>query len=123
MNQARIFGGAIGLAASTIILNIRFVDELQGVLTSEQLIGLRQSLNYIPLLTPAQQYAVALTFAKSFNDQLRYCTYVAAVCLVISLFTFSRHPTNLLKRKALGVELLAGRISLAEADKRLDHLV
>ena len=84
--------------------------------------GLRQSLNYIPLLTLAQQYAVAQTFAKSFNDQLRYCTYVAAVCLVISLFTFSRHPTNLIKRKALGVELLAGRISLAEADQMLDHL-
>ena len=123
MNQARIFGGAIGLTASTIILNGRFVNELQGVLTSAQLTRLRQSLNYIPLLSLEQQIAVAQTFAKSFNDQLRYCTYVAAACLIISIFTFSRHPTDLVKRKALGEDLLAGRISLAEADKRLDNLV
>ena len=116
-------GGAIGLAASTIILNARFVDELPGILTPYELNSLRQSLNYIPLLSYEQQIAVAETFAKSFDDQLRYCTYVAAACVVISVFTFAKHPTNLVKRKALGEELLAGRISLAEADKRLDHLI
>ena len=104
------------------MLNSRFVIELEGVLSEAELTGLRQSLNYIPLLTPAQQYAVAETFAKSFNDQMRYCTYIAAACLVISCFTFSLHPTNLIKRKALGEDLLAGRISLADADKKLDDL-
>ncbi|MCJ1403370.1 polyketide synthase [Xylographa trunciseda] len=116
VNQARIFGGTIGLAASTIILNIRLDNELQDVLSASQLINLRQSLNYIPSLDPAQQLAVAQTFAKSFNDQLRDCTYVAAACVVISLFTYSRHPTDLSKRKERGEALLAGRITLAEAD-------
>jgi len=116
VNQARIFGGTIGLAASTIILNTRLVNELQGVLSESQLINLRQSLNYIPSLDPAQQLAVAQTFAKSFNDQLRDCTYVAAACVVISLFTYSSHPTDLMKRKERGEALLAGRITLAEAD-------
>ncbi|MCJ1292272.1 hypothetical protein MMC34_003822 [Xylographa carneopallida] len=116
VNQARIFGGTVGLAASTIILNIRLVNELQGVLSEAQLVELRQSLNYIPSLDPAQQLAVAQSFAKSFNDQLRDCTYVAAACVVISLFTYSRHPTDIVKRKARGEALLAGRITLAEAD-------
>ncbi|MCJ1416119.1 hypothetical protein MMC32_002454 [Xylographa parallela] len=116
VNQARIFGGTIGLAASTIILNTRLANELQGVLSETQLVDLRQSLNYIPSLAPAQQLAVAQTFAKSFNDQLRDCTYVAAACVIISLFTYSKHPTDLIKRKARGEALLAGRITLAEAD-------
>ncbi|MCJ1381112.1 hypothetical protein MMC17_004221 [Xylographa soralifera] len=116
VNQARIFGGTVGLAASTIILNKRLVNELQGVLSEIQLVELRQSLNYIPSLEPAQQLAVAQTFARSFNDQLRDCTYVAAACVVISLFTYSRHPTDIMKRKARGEALLAGRITLAEAD-------
>ena len=116
VNQARIFGGTIGLAASTIILNTRLANELQGVLSETQLVNLRQSLNYIPSLAPAQQLAVAQTFAKSFNDQLRDCTYVAAACVIISLFTYSKHPTDLIKRKARGEALLAGRITLAEAD-------
>ncbi|MCJ1318879.1 hypothetical protein MMC15_004211 [Xylographa vitiligo] len=116
VNQARIFGGTVGLAASTIILNTRLVNELQDVLSATQLVELRQSLNYIPSLDPAQQLAVAQTFARSFNDQLRDCTYVAAACVVISLFTYSRHPTDIVARKARGEALLAGRISLAEAD-------
>ena len=116
VNQARIFGGVVGLASSTIILNIRIARDLQDVLSPSQLSSLRQSLSYIPQLDLEQQAAVVSTFALSFNDQLRYCTYVAAVCAVIGLFTFSRHPTDLLKRKERGVALLAGRMTLAEAD-------
>ena len=122
VNQARIFGGSIGLACSTIILNVRLWDDLQGVMTVEQLTSLRNSLSYIPSLDLAQQYAVAQAFALSFDDQMRYCTYVAAACVLISLFTFSRAPTDLEKRKALGEALLAGRISLADADAELGNL-
>ena len=122
VNQARIFGGCIGLAASTIILNVRLYDDLQSVMSFGQLTSLRQSLSYIPSLDPAQQYAVSVAFAVSFDDQMRYCTYVAAACVIISLFTFSRRPTDLEKRKALGEALLAGRISLVDADQELGNL-
>jgi len=117
VNQARIFGGVIGLASSTIILNVRIGTDLQGILTTSQITSLRQSLNFIPSLDPEQQLAVVNTFALSFNDQLRYCTYVAALCVVVSLFTFSRHPTDMLKRKERGEALLAGTLTLAEADQ------
>ena len=122
VNQARIFGGAIGLAASTIILNVRLWNDLSPVMSFADLTGLRQSLSYIPLLTPEQQYAVSVAFANSFDDQMRYCTYIAAACVIISLFTFSRNPTDLEKRKALGEALLAGRVSLVDADRELGHL-
>ena len=122
VNQARIFGGTVGLAASTIILNIRLWNDLRPIMSSEQLTALRQSLSYIPLLSPEQQAAVSHAFAASFDDQMRYCTYVAAACVIISLFTFSRNPTDLAARKALGEALLAGRVSLADADRELGHL-
>ena len=122
VNQARIFGGAIGLAASTIILNVRLWRDLQSVMTFEQLTSVRNSLSYIPQLDPAQQYAVAQAFALSFDDQMRYCTFVAAACVVVSLFTFSRAPTDLERRKALGQSLLAGQISLADADRQLGDI-
>ena len=119
MNQARILGGAIGYASSTILLNLRLAHDLQGILTPSQLTYLRQNLSEIDDLDPGQQLAVVLSIARSFDDQLRICTYLAAACVVVSLFTFSRHPTDLLKRKELGDALVDGRITLEEADRAI----
>ncbi|MCJ1298809.1 hypothetical protein MMC08_001599 [Hypocenomyce scalaris] len=119
VNQARILGGAIGYASSTILLNFRLAHDLQGILTPSQLTYLRQNLSEIDDLDPGQQLAVVLSIARSFDDQLRICTYLAAACVVVSLFTFSRHPTDLLKRKELGDALVDGRITLEEADRAI----
>ena len=116
VNQARIMGGVFGLASSTVILNIRLTNSLSTVLTPSQLSSLKQSLSYIPYLSELQQLAVVDSYAKSFNDQLRYCTYIAAACVIVSLGTWARRPTDLLERKRRGGELLAGRMTFEEAD-------
>lgn len=116
VNQARIMGGVFGLAFSTVILNIRLTNDLSTILSSLQLASLKQSLSYIPYLPLLDQLLVVESFAKSFNDQLRYCTYIAAACVLVSLGTWAKKPTDLLERKRRGVELLAGRMTLDEAD-------
>ena len=117
MNQARILGGAIGFASSTVLLNNKLAHDLQGVLTVSQLNLLRQNLGEISVLDLDQQYAIAISIANSFNEQFRVCTYIAAACVVVSLLTFSRHPTDLLKRKEIGDALVEGKITLDEADR------
>ena len=101
VNQARILGGMIGLAASTIIFNVRVGKDLKDVLTPPEIKALRQTLNAIPTFTPTQQAAISHTFALSFNAQLRVCMYIAAVCWIISACTWSPKATPLLKRKEM----------------------
>ena len=109
VNQARILGGVIGLAASTIIFNQRVGRDLGSVLDAEQIHGLRQSLNVVSSFSEQQQEAVRGTFAKSFNDQLRICTYVSAACWVIAWGAWSRTPVDLVKRKEAHDALIEGR--------------
>ena len=101
VNQARVLGGTIGLAISTIIFNIRIGTELKGVLSPSQITALRQTLNSIPDFSLSQQAAISHAFALSFNAQMRVCMYIAAVCLVVSACTWSAKATPLLKRKEM----------------------
>lgn len=98
MAQARILGGAIGLAVATAIFNARPGGELEGVLTGEQLAGLRRSLGMLGVLDGVQREAVRGVFAWSFDRQLRVCAYVAAVCLVVSGFAYTKDPPEIRRR-------------------------
>lgn len=119
VNQARILGGTIGLACSTIILNVRFGTDLSESLSAAQIKGLRQTLEEITSLTLEQQVAVQRAFANAFADQFRICTYVAAATLLFGLMTYTRHPVNLQKRIELGEAVIKGRIPVEEANRLL----
>lgn len=101
VNQARILGGTIGLAVSTIIFNIRVGTDLKGILSPSEITALRRTLNSIPYFSVAQQAAISYAFALSFNEQMRVCMYIAAVCWVVSASTWSAKATPLLKRKEI----------------------
>ena len=109
VNQARLLGGVIGLAASTIIFNEHVGRDLSSLLTAQQVYALRQSLNALPSFSEEQQEAVRTTFARSFNDQLRICTYVSAVCWVVVLASWSRSPVDLTKRKEAHDAMVEGQ--------------
>ena len=94
VNQSRILGGSIGLAVATIIFNDRLSKELSGILDNVQLRNLKQSLNTIGSLDPSEQAAVSTVYAKSFNQQMRFCTYLSAACVVAALGTFSKTPAS-----------------------------
>lgn len=71
--QVRILGGNIGLTVATIILNARLSAELSGVLTPEQLNGLKRSLRSLELLDAAPRAAVGMSFADAFRYQILVC--------------------------------------------------
>ncbi|KAL6715374.1 hypothetical protein ACLMJK_007640 [Lecanora helva] len=110
VNQARILGGVIGLAVSTIIFNIHVGQDLSSILEPQQIQALRQSLNVLPTFSQQQQEAVRETFAKSFDEQLRVCTYLAAVCWVVVWGAWSKTPVDLAKRKEAYDALIEGRV-------------
>jgi hypothetical protein len=103
-----VLGGAIGLTIATIIFNQLAAEQLTGVLTPSELDQLFRNAESAYSFTLDKQVAVRQVFAQAFNQQLRSCTYVAAVAFVISLFAFSRTPPNLLERKAAHDAYLAG---------------
>ena len=117
VNQARILGGTIGLACSTIILNIRFGTDLSEILSPAQITGLRRTLEEITSLTIDQQVAVQRAFANAFQDQFRICTYLAAATLLFALLTFTRNPVNLQRRVEIGDAVIKGSITLDEANR------
>lgn len=119
MNQARIFGGAIGLACETIILSSRFSSDLSSILSPPELKALRQNTHEINFLTPPQQLAVQQAVGHAFKDQMRVCMYVAAACVVSSFLVFSRHPVNFKKRLELGRKIIEGDLMPDVADAML----
>lgn len=120
MSQARILGGAIGFASASIMLSKAFSTNLDNVLSAAQIKDLKGNLNVITSFTPEQQAAVVDSIASSFDYELRICTYITAACVVISMCTFTRHPTDLLKRKRLGGDIVDGKITRAEADREME---
>lgn len=106
--QARMLGGSIGLAIATIVLNRNFTAELSSILTPTELSNLRQSLSTLLQLQPTQQLAVTKVFANSFNDQLRICTYIAAVGVLASLSTWTRVPARRRGQEKAAAEAVEG---------------
>lgn len=119
MNQARILGGTIGLACGTIILNVTFGEKLEGMLSASEIKTLRGTLDSIDSLSTEQQTAVQHAFAHAFNNQMRFCAYVSAACVLIGFLTFSRHPINFKRRMELGAKVMDGSLTCAEADEKL----
>ena len=81
----------------------------QGISEPYELSQLQKAPTFAYQLSLEKQVAVREVFGESFNQQLRVCTYVAAASFVISLFGFSRHPPDVLERKAAHDAILEGR--------------
>ncbi|KAH8588579.1 major facilitator superfamily domain-containing protein [Bisporella sp. PMI_857] len=99
VSQLRVFGGTIGVAASTIILNQFVEKELTGVVTSEQLEEFYTSPVAGYQWGVYEQSFVRKAETKAFRHDMLNCTYISAACLVISLFTYQKRPPTILERK------------------------
>jgi MFS family permease len=86
--QVRVLGGSIGVAASNAMFNATCAKTLQGILTPEQIQGLQTNTQILGTLDEAVRQAVRVAYSDSFNKSLRVCLVVAAVNLVINLFTW-----------------------------------
>lgn len=94
--QARVFGGSIGIAASTGILGTTLRSELAGIVTPEQLSTLQSSAK---TMTHAQLRAVRQGYSDSFSEGMKVCAAMSAACALATLMTFRRHGVNLEARR------------------------
>jgi hypothetical protein len=94
--QARVFGGSIGIAASTAILGAVQRSELSGIATPEQLSTLQTSAR---AMTPAQLHAVRQAYSDSFSEVMKVCAAVSAACAVACLLAYRRRGVDLEARR------------------------
>ncbi len=90
--QARVFGGSIGIAASTAILGAIQRSELSGIVISEQLSTLQNSAR---IMTPAELHAVRQAYSDSFSEVMKVCAAVSSACAIACLLAFRWHGVDL----------------------------
>ena len=92
----RVFGGSIGIAASTAILGVTERRQLAGIVTEEQLTNLQTAAR---TFTEEQLYAVRQAYSDAFNEDLRVCAIVAGICILVTLGAFRRDPQPVMERR------------------------
>jgi len=111
--QARVFGGALGLATCTILFSERLQRELGSngsLLGREELAQVLRNLMAVLNLPDGVRHEVLTVYSNAFEQQIMIMTVVAVVALVLSLGTYRRSGP----RQVIGVmvrhqELAAAR--------------
>ena len=86
ISQFRSFGGLVGLAVATNVLNSYVKSKLSGIITADQLEGLLQSIGIVYTFPPHLQNIVRSTFADGYNLQMKAMIgFAAAQILVLPL--------------------------------------
>lgn len=96
MAQARVFGGSIGIAASTAILAVVERRELAGLVSPSQLTSLASAA---ASLSPAALFAIRKAYADAFDKTLRVTAIVACAGFLLTLGTIQRNPLSLAERR------------------------
>ncbi|KAM7209657.1 putative multidrug resistance protein [Naviculisporaceae sp. PSN 640] len=98
--QARIFGGALGLAACTIIFNHYFQRKLDSgllkMLKAESITAIHRSPIGITSLEKSHREMALGVYLESFSTQLFTMIIVATVAAILSLLTFRRKPAPII---------------------------
>lgn len=92
VSQVRVLGGSIGVATGNIMFLRQARRDLRDLLSPQQIVEIQSSPSIAETLSSAQANAVSLAYSDSFNQTMRICTYLAAACIVASLFTYQRNP-------------------------------
>ncbi|KAK4230948.1 putative multidrug resistance protein [Podospora fimiseda] len=95
--QARVFGGALGLAVCTIIFNEKLHGSLgpgsgSVIVDEKQLEAIHRSLMAVLTLSPAERTEVMIVYMNAFREQMLAMTVVAAVALVVAFGTYKKNP-------------------------------
>ncbi|KAK4192537.1 putative multidrug resistance protein [Podospora australis] len=92
--QARVFGGALGLAVCTIIFNEALQFEFGSTLVWDQhkLEKIQQSLMAVAKLSPEDREKVIQVYLRAFKDQILVMMVVAAASLLIAIGTYRVNP-------------------------------
>ncbi|KAL7629686.1 hypothetical protein AAE478_001209 [Parahypoxylon ruwenzoriense] len=95
MAQVRVLGGSVGIAASSVILGVTLRNKV-GTVKASQLSSLEGGGG--AGLTEAQLAAIRQAYAAAFNEDMRVCTIVAGVAILLTFGTFSRKRLTVAER-------------------------
>ncbi|KAI1408200.1 MFS general substrate transporter [Hypoxylon sp. FL1857] len=90
--QARVFGGAVGIAACSIIFNKRVTTELGGRMDADDLAALHHSPTIASWMPDNIKLLVRTVYASAFTSDINVMIGIAAVGVVASVFTYEQHP-------------------------------
>jgi hypothetical protein len=106
--QARVFGGALGLAGCTIVFNGRLRGELVGEVGEQELGRIHRSLMAVLALPEEVREEVMGVYRDGFGEQMLLMTVVAVVALLVSFGTYRSRPSRVVDVMVQHKEL-AGR--------------
>ncbi|KAI0193211.1 major facilitator superfamily transporter [Xylaria flabelliformis] len=89
--QVRIFGGSLGIAASSTILGLSLQAQVGGSVTPQQIASAEGGGAD---LTPSDLAAIRRAYADAFHEDMRVCTIIAGIGLLWALGTYSRKRLN-----------------------------
>ncbi|KAF3064877.1 Multidrug resistance protein 3 [Daldinia childiae] len=90
--QARVFGGAIGIAVCSIMFNRKVTVELSGKMDAEDLAALHHSPTIAPWLPDEIKLLVRSVYASAFTSDINIMIGIAAVGVIASAVTYERRP-------------------------------
>ncbi|KAI0169724.1 MFS general substrate transporter [Hypoxylon sp. FL1284] len=93
--QARVFGGAMGIAICSIIFNRKVTTDLEGKMYLVDLTALRHSPTLAFWLPQDDQLLVRSVYASAFTDDINVMIGIAAAGVFASAFVYQKHPPSM----------------------------
>ncbi|KAI2637579.1 MFS general substrate transporter [Hypomontagnella submonticulosa] len=93
--QARVFGGAIGIAICSIIFNRQVTTELANKMVPGDMAALHRSPTIVSWLPESTRLLVRSVYASAFTSDINVMMGVAMAGIVASAFTYERHPPSM----------------------------
>ncbi|KAI0506132.1 major facilitator superfamily transporter [Xylaria bambusicola] len=121
--QVRVFGGSLGIAASSAILGMSLRAQVGGSVTSQQISSVEGGGG--DNLAPNDLAAIRRAYAEAFREDMRVCTIISGIALIWALGTYSRKRLNRSQQREQRVRDEAERrktVAAAESPQRDSEL-
>ncbi|KAI0466444.1 major facilitator superfamily transporter [Xylaria cf. heliscus] len=112
--QVRVFGGSLGIAASSAILGVSLQAQLGGSVTPQQIASVQGGSAD---LAPSDLAAIRTAYADAFREDMRVCAIIAGIALLWAVGTYSHKRINRTERRKQQVREETERRMIAMADK------
>lgn len=112
--QVRVFGGSLGIAASSAILGISLQSEVGRSVSPHQISSIENSDSG---LNQGELAAIRRAYADAFRKDMRVCSIVAGIALLWALGTYSRRRLSRTERHDQQIREEIERRKAAAADK------
>ncbi|KAJ8128366.1 hypothetical protein O1611_g5267 [Lasiodiplodia mahajangana] len=118
--QVRVFGGSLGIAASSAILQISLQAQGGGSVTSQQISSVGGSGAN---LAPAELAVIRKAYANAFREDMQVGTVVAGIALLWALGTYSRQRLSRdeLRERRVGEEMERRKVAASDQGRQQDN--